>query len=122
VLNRIYLGSPEIDRAVERFQAWYLELITNIACFMLATGSRVPYTIASTGWFLVIVVNARKESRKQLLQLLTHSNILPLDIQYIFGQDLWTYDMFDYLPHIDLQNPKSRALINTDSTLLNTDF
>jgi hypothetical protein len=46
---------------------------------MLATGSRVQYPIASTGWFLVIVVNARKESRQRLLQLLTHSNILPLD-------------------------------------------
>lgn len=67
----------------------------------------MQYPIASTGWFLVIVVNARKESRQRLLQLLTHSNILPLDIQYIYGQDLCTYDMFDYLPHIDLQNPES---------------
>ena len=43
----------------------------------------MQYPIAFIGWCLVIVVNAWKESRQRLLQLLTHSNILPLDIQYI---------------------------------------
>lgn len=74
---------------------------------MLAIGSRRQYPPLSGGWFLFIVANASKESRQRLVRLLTCPNIQPLDIQYILGQDRWTYDMFDYFPQIDLDNPVS---------------
>jgi len=74
---------------------------------MLAIGSRRQYPLQSEGWFLFIVANASKESRQRLVRLLTCPNIQLLDIQYILGQDRWTYDMFDYFPQIDLDNPVS---------------
>ena len=95
---------------VERFRDWYLDLLTNAACFMLVIQSRERCPIESVGWFIVIIANARKLSRQRpplLLRLLTHCNILSRDVQFALGRDNWTWDMFDYLPHIDLQKPES---------------
>ena len=92
---------------VERFRDWYLDLLTNVARFMLVIQSRERYPIESLGWFIVIIANARKLSGQRLLRLLTHCNILSRDVQYVLGGDNWTWDMFDYLPHIDLQKPES---------------
>ena len=92
---------------VERFRDGYLDLLTNAACFMLVIQSRERYPIESLGWFIVIIVNARMLSRQRLLRLLTHCNILSRVVQYVLGGDNWTWDMFDYIPHIDLQKPES---------------
>lgn len=97
----------EIDRVVECFRVWYLDLLTNAACFMLVIQSRERYPIESLGWFIVIIANARMVSRQRLLRLLMHSNILSRDVQYVLGGDNWIWDMSDYIPHIDLQKPES---------------
>ena len=92
----------EIDRVVERFRVWYLDLLTNAACFMLVIQSRERYPIESLGWFIVIIANARMVSRQRLLRLLMHCNILSQDVQYVLGGDSWIWFMSDYIPHIDL--------------------
>ena len=74
---------------------------------MLVIQSRERYPIESLGWFIVVITNARKSSRQRLLRLLTHYNILSRDVQCVLGGDNWTWDMFDYLPHIDLQKSDS---------------
>lgn len=53
---------------------------------MLAIRSWKRHQATSVGLFLVIVVNARDESRKRLLGLLTHPKVLPWEIQYLFGR------------------------------------
>ncbi|KAJ4261460.1 hypothetical protein NW762_006885 [Fusarium torreyae] len=93
-----------IGESVDRYQGWYAEIIDNFVKFALATGLRHQCPSAMRGWFLLLVSNAKRDSRERLWKAFTHPSAQPLHIQYLLGQILWSSNMFDDIPRVNLED------------------
>ena len=52
------------------------------------------------------VANSNSESQECLFRLFTDPRSRPLDVQAVFGSPLWSEDMWDYLPAINMDEPQ----------------
>ena len=57
------------------------------------------------GWWKFRIFNAPEVCRQRLLQLYTNPSIVPLEMQFFYGQDTWTFDMLSALPKINHHEP-----------------
>lgn len=94
---------PGIYDAVETHRDRLYRLITRKAQFMLAFTSRAKCSTALLAFFLFLVANSSKESRKRLVRII-HPSAQPLSVQLILGQRAWSAAMFDEIRSIDLDN------------------
>lgn len=74
---------------------------------MLAFGSRAKCPTDLLAFFLFLVANSSKESRKRLVRIITHPSAQPLSVQLLLGQRVWSAAMFDEIRSIDLDNLES---------------
>ena len=52
------------------------------------------------------VANSNSESQECLFRLFTDPRSRPLDVQAVIGSPLWSDDMWDYLPAINMDEPR----------------
>ena len=87
------------------------ELIDNLA--MLALSCKSPQEAHAIGlnatWWRFRVFNAPKEFRERLWRHYTNPSFVAIHIQFLYGQDAWTSDMFLMPPKLDHRNPQHIA-------------
>ena len=88
-----------------------VELIDNLAMLTLSCKSQQEaHAIGlNPAWWRFRVFNAPKEFRERLWRLYTNPSFVAIHIQFLYGQDAWTIDMFLTPPKLDHRNPQNIA-------------